>query len=237
MVYQGSKAKYAKYIIPILQKEIDKTSCSTFIDAMVGGGHIIENIKCKIKIGMDINPYLIELYRYGQQEHHPWPDKITREDWEKAKNYPEQCEPWFVALVAYFTSYSARGFGGGYAMNGTRDYYHERLRNFEKQLPLIQDVNFKYYDFINEDSIIMHDCVIYLDPPYQGTKAYDYSKNFNYEKFWNKVRDLSKTNKVFVSEQNAPSDFVSVWSLDTTRNTFGSKSTKAVEKLFKIMES
>lgn len=230
MVYQGSKTKYSKYIIPILQKAIDEYHPIAFIDGMVGGANIIQNIKNTTKYGYDINPYLIALYQYIQNDNYSWPETITREDWDKAKTHPEQCEPWFVALVAFFTSYSARGFCGGFAMNNSkRDYYHERLRNFEQQIPLLKDCVFETKNIF--DLKVEH-CVIYLDPPYKSTKKYDFSKDFNHEEFWDKVRELSKVNKVFVSEQQAPADFESVWSLNTTRNLFGSKSIKVTENLF-----
>ena len=231
MVFQGAKTKYKKYIVPILQQELDKHQHPIFIDGMVGGANIIQDIKCKERIGMDVNPYLIDLYNYILQPQHPFPDKITRQDWDKAKNHPQKCEPWFVALVAYFTSYSARGFGGGYALNGTRDYYHERLRNFEKQIPLLKGCRFITKSIFDLE---VKNCIIYLDPPYKGTKGYDFSKNFNHVKFWNKVRKLSERNKVFVSEQQAPDDFKTIWTLNTARNTFGSSSTKATENLFII---
>lgn len=56
MVYQGSKTKYAKEIVPILQNEIDKNNIKTFIDGMCGGCNIIDKIKCENKIAYDINP-------------------------------------------------------------------------------------------------------------------------------------------------------------------------------------
>ena len=56
--------------------------------------------------------------------------------------------------------------------------------------------------------------LIYCDPPYQNTTGYrgDNGKRneFDHEKFWNTIREWSKTNWVFVSEYNAPSDFVCV---------------------------
>ena len=55
MVYMGSKRLYAKYICPILQKTIDENNIKNFYDVCVGGAHIIENIKCENKIGIDLN--------------------------------------------------------------------------------------------------------------------------------------------------------------------------------------
>ena len=41
MVYMGSKAKYAKYIVPIIQKAIDDNNVDTYIECFVGGANII----------------------------------------------------------------------------------------------------------------------------------------------------------------------------------------------------
>jgi DNA adenine methylase len=37
MVYQGSKSRLAKYIIPILQSYIDENKIETYIEPFVGG--------------------------------------------------------------------------------------------------------------------------------------------------------------------------------------------------------
>ena len=45
MVFQGSKTKYCKEIIPILQKYYDSGNYKGFIDAMCGGCNVIDKIK------------------------------------------------------------------------------------------------------------------------------------------------------------------------------------------------
>ena len=232
MVYQGSKTKYAKEIVPILQKYIDDNGITVFIDGMCGGCNIIDKIKCETRNAIDINEYLIALYEYaviwgdGQ-----YPETITREMWDSCKNHPEDNHKWLVGLVEFFASYSARGFVGGYALNGTRDYYTERLNNFKKQIPNLQGINFCCSDINN---VYSTDALFYLDPPYKNTKKYGVSKNFDYDKFWNKVRDLSKDNIVIVSEQEAPDDFEIIWEKDVKRNCFGSGTKSAKERLFKL---
>lgn len=213
MVYMGSKNRYVKYICPILQKTIDKKGIKIFYDVCVGGGHIIENIKCENKIGIDINEDLINLYNYAINGG-IFPEKITREDWDNAK--AGKGESWWRALVSFFASYMARGFEGGYALNSKRNFYYERLINFKKQIPLIKDCNFIQGDILTYN--FLPNSVIYVDPPYKNTKKYGVSKNFNYEIFWNKIRQLSKDNYVFVSEQKAPNDFIPIWELKTNRN-------------------
>lgn len=238
MVYQGSKARYAKSIVPILQETINVTRTDTFIDACCGGCNIIQDIECKNKIAIDINGDLIELYKYSVGAYKngdmdaAFPVKLTRADWNKAKQ--GLCEPWFRALVCFFASYSARGFSGGYCLNVKRDFYNERLKNFKAQLPKLNDVEFVCGDVNNIDC---SNAVIYVDPPYRNTKRYDANKNFNYDEFWESIRRLSKNNKVFVSEQIAPNDFCSVWCEDVKRNCFGSMPKTARESLWTLDRS
>lgn len=61
MKYMGSKNRTAKDICPILQKCIDDNHATGYLEPFVGGGNIIDKIKCKNKYGSDINPYLIAL--------------------------------------------------------------------------------------------------------------------------------------------------------------------------------
>jgi DNA adenine methylase len=77
--------------------------------------------------------------------------------------------------------------------------------------------------------------VIYCDPPYANTKQYGYAnqEKMDYDHFWNWVRELSKDNYVFVSEQSAPDDFEIIWEQEVTRTTNKENNFKAVEKLFR----
>lgn len=161
------------------------------------------------------------------------PETITKEMFNECKYNAKDCryEQWIIGLVEFFSSYSARGFVGGWALGGERDFYHERLRNFQKQIPNLKGIIFKVCDVMNLES---NESLIYLDPPYKGTTKYDFGKDFNYEQFWNKVRELSKNNIVIISEQEAPNDFEIIWEKEVKRNVFNAKSIKASEKLFRI---
>lgn len=76
--------------------------------------------------------------------------------------------------------------------------------------------------------------VVYCDPPYKGTTGYTTSKNFNHKEFWEYMRELSKTHKVFISEESAPDDFECIWSKEIRRtlNSNQSNRPKKTEKLF-----
>lgn len=225
MTIHGSKNKYSKYICPILQGCIDKNKIETFIDVCVGGSNIIKNIKAKNRIGIDKNQNLIDLYHQMQMGNFNFPPFPTREDWDKCKN--GEINGWYAGLVEIFTSYLARGYGGGY--NKQEGQYWGRVHTAQKDLPLIQDINYIYSDF----EIIKNytGCVIYADPPYIGTKTYSSDPKFDYERFWQCMREVSINNWTFISEQNAPDDFIPIWSLETTRQLQGNI-TSCTEHLF-----
>jgi len=81
--------------------------------------------------------------------------------------------------------------------------------------------------------------IIYCDIPYKGTKQYSTSKDFDHENFWCWCREKSiQGHTVYVSEYNAPDDFVCVWqkeaksSLSANGQIGGNK--LSTEKLFKF---
>lgn len=85
MVYMGSKAKYAKYIVPILQKTIDENNIITYIECFVGGANIIDKIKCENRYGYDRSDTLIALLSTAAEDF----DKVlkdgNRELWDKGE--------------------------------------------------------------------------------------------------------------------------------------------------------
>ena len=75
--------------------------------------------------------------------------------------------------------------------------------------------------------------LIYCDIPYQGTKVYDSKLVFDYPKFWQWCRDMTKKgHKVFISEYNAPDDFTCVWQKEVNVSIRPTKTLVQTEKLF-----
>ena len=59
--------------------------------------------------------------------------------------------------------------------------------------------------------------MIYCDIPYKGT--YNYGIEFDYGKFYEWAKRMSKNNYVFISEYNMPQDrFKEIWSKETLAN-------------------
>lgn len=240
MVYMGSKNKYAKYIVPILQKCIDENNVKEYIECFVGGANIIDKIKCDKCYGYDRSDTLIALLQQAQLDINGVLQEGNRELWDKGKEYvkngimPNDMTLAEIGAMEFLASFCNGGFPRGYAKNtATRDYFSEARRNLEAQAPALKDIEFKCQNYW--DLIIPSGAVIYLDPPYQGTKIYGYANQpkMDYEHFWNWVRELSKTNYVFISEQSAPDDFEVLWEQEVKRTTNKENNFKAVEKLFK----
>lgn len=82
----------------------------------------------------------------------------------------------------------------------------ERLEQLERLQQLERLPTTVFHSKSYEQVEIPKDAVVYCDPPYQGTAKYK-ENNFDHAKFWDWVRALSKTNRVYVSEYRAPDDF------------------------------
>lgn len=243
MVYMGSKSKYTQYIVPILQKAIDDRGATLYVEPFVGGANVIDKIKCDRRIDFDRSDTLIALLCQARDDFSKVLVDGSRELWDKGKAYvkdgimPEDMSLADIGAMEFFASFSARGFPGGYANNvNGHNYFCERRDNLEKQAPALKGIEFyqsNYYDLT-----IPKGAVVYCDPPYTGTKGYGYAKQekMNYERFWNWVRELSKENYVFVSEQNAPADFDIIWEMEAKRTNGANNNFKATEKLFRCKD-
>ena len=194
---------------------------------------MIEHIICDKRIGIDINRYLIFLWKDLQKGWTP-PSELSKEMYNDIKNNKDEYGESLVAVAGFCATYNAKWFGG-YAgkvktkIGSTRDYYDESIRNIIKQKDKILDVEFIHNDF---KELKFKNSLIYCDPPYQGTTKYSSNNNFDYNMFWNKVREWSKNNIVLISEYNAPIDFNCIFEKKLT-TTLDKNSRKVdTEKLF-----
>lgn len=240
MVYMGSKSRFAKDIVPILQKAIKDNKVDIYIECFVGGANIIDKIKCEKKFGYDRSDTLIALLKQASTDWDGVLKEGNRELWDKGKAYvkdgimPEDMTLAEIGAMEFFASFSAGGFPRGYANNTpTKNYFKQRYSNMKKQAPNLKGIEFKCQNYWELSDV--RGAVIYLDPPYQGTKIYGYANQpkMDYEHFWNWVRELSKENFVFISEQNAPEDFEVIWQKETKRFNSSDNKFEATEKLFK----
>ena len=99
------------------------------------------------------------------------------------------------------------------------------------QAPNLKGIEFRDCDY--KRIIDPCGCVFYCDPPYANTKQYKNAANFDYDEFWQIMRDWSKNNIVIISEQNAPDDFKVIWEQPVSRSIKATDKSISVEKLFK----
>ena len=244
MVYQGSKNRISKFLVPIIQKYIDDNNIKNYIEPMCGSCSIIEKIKCENKIAADVNDELIALLRYVKSDPflsiapHDCNFEHYSEVRENRKQNTEKYSKEYTALIGYCASYGGRYFDGGFARNSrTADRnsstikYRNNLKNLKSQALHLKDITFMCCDY--KKFADYKDCLFYFDPPYKGTKQYSI-QNINYDEFYDFLRQLSQNNIVLVSEYNMPNDFKCIWQRERNVQQKSDRvaAEKATEKLF-----
>ena len=82
---------------------------------------------------------------------------------------------------------------------------------------------------------IENNSVIYCDPPYKDTNTY--IDDFNHEKFYQWLRECrKKSQQVFISEYQMPSDFYEVFSIKKRVLINDKLNTQKLEKLFSTLK-
>ena len=236
MKYMGSKNRIANEILPIILK--DRKENQWYIEPFCGGLGTFDKVNGN-RIGADKNKYLIEMWK-GLQENRKRPNQISKELYSKARTEynngtNNEFDDFLIGWIGWMGSYNGRFFDGGYsghcAGKTKRDYISEQIRNTEKQLDKIQGIDFRSCDYTELEIPI--ESIIYCDIPYKDTKQYATSKNFDHTKFWQWCRDMTKQgHKVFISEYQAPDDFICVWQKEVTNSMNTTKTYKPTEKLF-----
>lgn len=241
MKYMGSKARLAKELVPFLQMLLNDNyaEIDSYIEPFGGGMNVIDKIVFPKRKASDANKYLIALFQHLQSGGVLLED-VDREFYNKVRaSYNAQdneYEDWLVGNVGFIASFNGRWFDGGYAKaSETRNYYQEAKRNIEHQVSALSDVEFSCKDYrdIQREGVN----VIYCDPPYQETKGYATSQGFDFDEFWQVMREWSKTDFVLISEQQAPEDFVSIWEKDVLRSIKARGKSRQTEKLFVYKDS
>ena len=237
MRYVGSKNRISKHLVPVIQNCIND-NCKGYIEPFVGGANMIDKIKCSNKIGYDINLYLIALLNHVKTSTDDIPEDITRDHYYDVKNNKSNYDEWYVGLIGFCGSFSAK-FWGGYANNGNKSKnrntpFNEARNNIIKQSVNLKDIKFECKDYKDLDNLSGY--VIYCDPPYKNKLGYQ--TKFNHEDFYEWVRKMSVNNVVLVSEYEMPYDFECIWEKDILcqvsrqNKTKSNDSTRRIEKLF-----
>lgn len=233
MRYLGSKARIAKEILPIILA--DRKEGQYFVEPFCGGCNVTANVPGN-RIANDSNEYLIAMFE-GLVSGEKYPEKISPELYNDVKGCfrsgSNKYSLDFMGWVGFMASYRGtffRGYSGSIvtAKGGPRDYISEAVRDIAKQIPRLQGVEFRFGDYKNLH--IPEESIIYCDPPYMNTA--EYRRGLNHDEFWQWCRErVYDGHKVYISEYQAPEDFVKIWE-KPLQNNMSSDKRKATEKLF-----
>ena len=230
----GSKARIAKYILPIILKDRKEGQC--YVEPFVGGANMIDKVD-GWRVGSDLNSHLISCLD-GMSKGWLPNEHISESFFNQVKDDNSLVDSKTLGYMGTQLTYGAMWFSS-YRRDsiGKRNYSIEAFRNVKKQAPKIYGVEFKTSSYDKLD--IPKNSIIYCDPPYQGTAKYKAVLDFNHDDFWQWCREKSNEgHQVFVSEYSAPDDFKCVWQKEInsslTKNT-GAK--KGIEKLFVLIKS
>ena len=231
MRYQGGKTRIAKDISRVII-EYSSGGQDTLVSLFCGACSVETKFTERFKnvICNDSHEYLIALWQ-GVQRGYELPDTVSEEEWRYRKNHKDE-DKVLTGFIGFACSFGGRFFEG-YARS------HKAKRNFAlggkksivKDIEYLKKLQFSCLDY--RDVKLPDGCIVYADPPYNGTKQYG-NKVFNSAEFWNYADEVSKTHMMFISELNAPDDYIPIWSKSVTRTLDRNKDNqfKAIEKLF-----
>lgn len=249
MQYQGGKSRIAKPISEVIINEVsrwevkdsdfdcgsnrerERESNQTFVSLFCGSCAVEAKLAPHFDrvICNDKHEYLIEMFK-GVQNGYKLPEHISEEEYKYIKSHKDE-NKILAGFVGFGCSFGGKFFGG-YARNKEQtNYALQSKKSLLKDMIYLSNAEFTCLDYREVD--IPNGSIVYADPPYANTTTYQGQK-FDSEAFWEYMRQISKHNQVFISEQTAPDDFECIWEKPFTRTLDRNKDNqfKVVEKLF-----
>lgn len=238
MKYLGSKTRIVGEILPIMLQSI--LPGMPFVDAFCGGCSIIQNVQSEIKrIANDNNRYLIAMWKALTETSWQPPTLIpkTYYDMVRASYHADdgKYSDAEIGWVGFMASFNGRFWDGGYSGHnvGGRDYIAENIRNIRRQIDELKGVTWLCGSYDN--ITLTGQSLLYYDPPYRGTTTYTTARGFDYNRFYDWVRQMKRDgHKVYVSEYDMPGDFSCVWQKSITNSMNQTRTYKPIECLYTL---
>ena len=233
MSYIGGKARGSKHILAVLNDP--RFDGYDYVEPFVGMAHVLRRVANKRTYSAsDANPLVMRLLAAVQAD-----EALPAISKERYAQLRARGEPSLERAVAAFQySYNGREWGGYVSTytrkNGTVDDIPKSRANHYAALrasPAFQSAALSHCDYRAHTPHAQ--CLVYCDPPYQGTTGYAGAGAFDHAAFWRTVRAWSAHAVVLVSEYAAPPDFACVASMPKPSCLAGGhKQTARVERLF-----
>ena len=214
MRYLGGKSRLAPAIRDAILE--DTSARNRYIEPMVGGGAMLCAMAphfAAVEAG-DAVPDLVMMWAALQDGWEP-PQELDEAAWRRLR----ESEPSAIRAFAGFGTPFGGRFFEGYARGGGVNYAAQTARALAKQAEVLRrfPVWFEHRDYAEWD--VRPGDVVYLDPPYSGTKPYTGAHSglrpFDHVSFWAQCRMWRESGAyVYVSEFSAPEDWTPIWSLE-----------------------
>ena len=229
MMYMGSKSRVARHILPIMLQ--DKPLYNWWVEPFVGGGNMIDKVSGR-RLGGDANCYAIEALLAIRDHVHLLPKnntEFTEDDYNsliKGDSYP------YKGYAGFAFSFGGKWLGGwSRRKNEDYDYVKSAYNSALRQSPKLKGVHLVVSNY--ETLYIPPRSLIYCDPPYRFKTGYKGS--FDHDRFWQWCREKAQEGHgIFISEYEAPPDFICVWQKAISNKLAKKKDAKiGTEKLYK----
>lgn len=217
--YVGGKYLIGKEIAKIINKEIEETGY-IYIEPFCGMLGVGRHIKSEKRIFSDKNKDLIDFWNAIKSGWKPKVEKPTKEEWEELKKQESNPQRTFS------------GYKWSYAGNFFNTLKPDVIKSKPFKFSNLDNAVFECKDYKEYKDIKNH--IFYLDPPYKGVKSQKEWGKFDSEEFWIMVKELSKNNVVFISEQDGTKDYPIAWKKKMRRSL--GKRKEVTEYLYRLCD-
>jgi DNA adenine methylase len=218
MRYLGGKARQAAH----LSKIIASIECARYVEPFLGGASIAERVVPSMRDSRlsDAHPDLMLMWQALVDGWVP-PGDVSREEYTELR----RSEPSALrGLVGFGASFGGKWFGGygvdkADAKHPGGPLYRAGRAGALRKAAALRDAGAVLACRSYADLDPGPGDLVYCDPPYAGTTAYDGLPEFDHAAFWGRVREWALSGaSILVSEYRAPWWARTVWSRPSVKS-------------------
>lgn len=142
MKYMGSKNRLAKYLVPILTKEL--TEDRWYVEPFAGGMNMVDKINHGKRLANDYNNYLIAMWRFlVEKPDFRFPITISKELYDIYREMykiigiggnGDTEDEAIIGWIGFMSSFNGKFFEGWSGSYTKRDYTRESIKNILLQI-------------------------------------------------------------------------------------------------------